>query len=276
MGGKVFGRQDVRPAKAPLATRWFFAKRFIRLLWRFARTLLTGGDPRRHTQVSHDIYERYDDREIQAYLTKSMRTVRNGVVAVVPFRDIRDAYLAPIRAEIAALADRRPGPVRVLEVGCGNGTNLKLMRDAFGDRLALTGLDISGERIRVGQAFWKDALDGVRFETGSATDLSRFAEDSFDIVYTVHCIEQIPYDVPAVLREIARVTADRAVFVEPVFEFANAAQRLYAITGDQLRTLLPELSVSRLTVLSATETDVLANPLNKTGVVVVSKHPTAA
>jgi SAM-dependent methyltransferase len=256
-----------------LTTRIFFARRFVQLLRRFARKLIKGGDPRRHTQVSRDIYERYDDREIRAYLTKSTRTVRNGKMADVPFLEVREAYVAPIRAEISALADRRPGPVRVLEVGCGNGTNLKLMRDAFGDRVALTGLDISGERIRVGQAFWKDAMDGIRFEIGSGTDLSRFADDSFDLVFTVHCIEQIPYEVPAVLREITRVTADRAVFVEPVFELGNATQRLYAITGDQLRTLLPELHVSGLTILSTSETSVLANPVNKTGVVVATKLP---
>ncbi len=257
--------------KLPFATRIFFARRFVQLLRRFARKLIRGGDPRRHTVVSRDIYERYDDREIRAYLSNSISTVRNGRLAKVPFLEIREAYVAPVRAEISAIADRRPGPVRVLEVGCGNGTNLKLMRDAFGDRVTLTGLDISGERIRVGQAFWKDALDGVRFETGSATDLSCFADDSFDLVYTVHCLEQIPYDVPAALRAITRVTAERAVFVEPVFELGNATQRLYAITGDQLRTLLPELNVSGLTVVSVTETPVLANPVNKTGVVVTSK-----
>lgn len=254
-----------------LKTRLFFARRFAKLWLRLGRDLMRGRDPRRHTDVSHGAYQAYDDREIRAYLTASTRTIVNDRLDRASFRDIRDSYLAPVRTEIARLRDAGIAPVRVLEVGCGNGTNLKLLRDAFGAAVALTGIDISDERLHVGRGFWKDALDGVTLREASATDLTVFPDAAFDLVYTVHCIEQIPYEVPQVLREIARVTRHRAVFVEPVFEFANPAQRLYTIWADQLRTLLPEVRRSPLRVVSATPAPTLANPLNRTGVIVAEK-----
>ena len=47
-----------------------------------------------------------------------------------------------------------------------------------------------------------------------------------------------------------------------------AYPRLYTLFGDQLRTLIPTLEGSGLEIVSSTKAELLANPLNQTGIVV--------
>lgn len=109
--------------------------------------------------------------------------------------------------------------------------------------------------------------------TGSANTLATMADASFDPVYAVHCLEQLPYHSDQCIASMARVTRGPLVLVEPVFEFANPARRLYAIPGDQLRTLMPALRANGLSLRSRTPANVLANPLNRTGFILADRPP---
>ena len=236
------------------------------------KRLRRGQEVRRHTHLSRDIYQTYGDWEMEVYEKGGRWTWVEGRMAMASFRDIRAANLAPVLAEIARLQAANPArPVRVLEVGCGNGTNLMILRDRFGIGVHLTGVDIATERLRRGRAYWGTRLDGVTLTEDSALTLATQADGSADLVYSVHCLEQLPYHVAPCVAAMARVTADRIVWVEPVWEFANTAQRLYALLGDQLRTLLPEVQASGLRLISAAPMGILANPLNRSGVIVAAR-----
>ena len=237
------------------------------------RKLARGVELRRHTHLSRDIYEEYGDWEMRIYEAGQVFTYDHGRMGHVPLKAVRDAYLAPVEAEIRALAEARGGPVRVLEVGCGNGTNLMLLNERLGDRASLAGIDIAARRIELGRGYWGARLDGVELGVDSALTLAGQADDSADLVFSVHCLEQLPYHVAQAVAAMARVARRRIVFVEPLWEIANTAQRLYAMLGDQLRTLLPEIEAAGLTVLRTEAPEVLANPLNRTGVVVVDPRP---
>jgi ubiquinone/menaquinone biosynthesis C-methylase UbiE len=114
----------------------------------------------------------------------------------VSFIAIRDYYLAPMIEQIEALYAADPTrPVEVLEVGCGNGTNLMVLARALGDKVALRGIDISGERLAQGRTYWGKRLDKVSMVEDSATTLATQADGSADLVYSLHCLEQIPYAV---------------------------------------------------------------------------------
>lgn len=52
-----------------------------------------------------------------------------------------------ILEHIAGELDRRKSPVNVLEIGCGGGRNLKVIHSVFGDRVTLTGIDVSAAAI---------------------------------------------------------------------------------------------------------------------------------
>ncbi len=251
------------------ASVFFWVKSWSQLR-RLRKKLRAGKEVRRHTTASRDDYETYDSWEQEMYLKGQQYTTLDGKIQLVPFTRIRADYIAPVKAEIARQIAANPGrKVRVLEVGAGNCINVALLVEAFGEKIEMVGIDISPKRLEVSRGFWKDRIAGVDLHVDSATELATIPDRSFDLVFSMHCLEQIPYEVAASVRAMARVSRGRIVFVEPVFEFGNPAQKIYAIVGDQLRTLLPEITRAGLKVAESYPLEVLANPLNKSGVVVV-------
>lgn len=250
---------------------FFWGKR-IELLLGLHKKLKKGREIRRHFGVSHSAYQAYDDWEMRAYEQGSTWTLDHGRMNRVSFVAIRDYYLAPIIAEVEARHATDPSrPVDVLEVGCGNGTNLMVLARALGDRVRLRGIDISQERLRRGCAYWGDRLSGVEMVEDSATTLITQTDASADIVYSLHCLEQIPYAVDDCLKSMARVSRECVVFVEPVWEYANSTQKMYTLFGDQMRTLLPSIPLCGLEVVSQRRAEVIANPLNQSGIIVARK-----
>lgn len=253
--------------------RLYFWNKRLKLVLSMLKKLRRGTEVRRHFGVSHSVYQDYGDWEMRAYEHGSTWPLDHGRMNRVRFTDIRAHYLAPVIAEIEALHAADPSrPVEVLEVGCGNGTNLTVLARGLGDKVRLRGIDISSERLRLGRAYWQDALDGVEMVEDSVTTLATQGDGSADLVYSVHCLEQIPYAVDACLAAIGRVARGRVVFVEPVWEFANPTQKLYTLFADQLRTLLPSLEQSDLQVVVSRRAELLASPLNQTGFVVAEKR----
>jgi SAM-dependent methyltransferase len=276
MAGQDKAAKYITPRKRMIeirSPRLFFWGKRIELVLGLLKKLRKGQEIRRHFGVSHSAYQAYEDWEMRAYEQGSTWTYDHGRMARVPFVRIRDYYLAPVIAEIELLHQSDPSrPVEVLEVGCGNGTNLMVLRKALGEKVRLSGIDISAERLRLGRDYWGDRLDGVEMVEDSATTLATQADGSADLVYSVHCLEQIPYAVDDCLSSIARVTRHNAVFVEPTWEYANRAQKMYTLFGDQLRTLLPSLAQSGLEIVRQDKAELLANPLNQNGFIIAAKR----
>ena len=166
--------------------RIFYALKVIEILagavWKASR----GIEMRRHTNVSRDIYETYDDREMRIFERGEVFTEKHGKLDFATFREIRDELLAPVIGEIELLLEKSPHHrPRILEVGCGNGTNLMLLKQKFGDTVDLKGIDIAKERISQGQGYWKDKLEGVDLRVDSATELKSLENDSMDLVWVL-------------------------------------------------------------------------------------------
>lgn len=115
--------------------------------------------------------------------------------------------------KVDRLLDLRPGE-RVLEVGCGAGH--------LTTRLAARGVDIVGIDANPNAS----AIAGTdRVRTMHAESLD-FADDSFDVIVSVHAIEHIP-ELEGALDEMARVLrpGGRVMFIYP----AEPIMGLYAI-----------------------------------------------
>lgn len=123
----------------------------------------------------------------------------------------------------SALLDLLPArPHRVLEVGCGEGGQLrKVARLAPGAELF--GFDLPSDELA---ARW-EGLD-AQMACGSAEHLP-YPDDSFDLVLALEVLEHVP-DPDAVLAEIARVGTGAVVLSvpwEPVWRLGNLARGRY-------------------------------------------------
>lgn len=99
-----------------------------------------------------------------------------------------------------------PG-MRVLDVGCGPGDITSHIAELVGEKGSVVGIDPSKERISLANKRER-ARENLSFQVGSAEDLSRFENESFDIVFvnsTLHWVQ----DQPMAIKEFARVLKPR-------------------------------------------------------------------
>jgi SAM-dependent methyltransferase len=102
----------------------------------------------------------------------------------------------------ALLAARFARPInRLLVVGCGSGIEAAVLGREL--RCSVVGIDPAG-------GFDATAASLVSLEIGDATAL-RFADGTFDFVYSYHALEHIP-DFRTALSEMSRVLADHGGF----------------------------------------------------------------
>jgi len=112
----------------------------------------------------------------------------------------------------------------VAELGCGIGNNLFALSLAFPERHFL-GLDISPNGVETGRAIAAHfgLSDRVHFDF---LDLANASDPNFALLrdkccLTFFCLEQIPYSIEGVVRNIARARPRRVLHVEPSAELLD-------------------------------------------------------
>jgi SAM-dependent methyltransferase len=147
--------------------------------------------------------------------------------------------MAAVRLRIpllaAVVADLKPA--RVLEVGCGKGVHLFSLARNFPE-VEFTGIDIDEARIdsaKAEQARDPDAYKRISFVHGDAAKMP-FDSESFDVVLSVLAVEKMAPIRDDVLAEIARVSNQHVLMLEP-FRDANRSglRRLYAVSRSYFR-----------------------------------------
>ncbi len=142
-------------------------------------------------------------------------------------------YRAQLLEKALAIAEAETA----LEVGSGRGVLLALLA-LRRPELELQGIELAPEGVARSRELaaappaellrlcgiesptteQEAALVRVRFHQGDAARMP-FEDDAFDVSYSCLALEQMPWTVPDVLREMARVTRRYCVFLEP---FADA------------------------------------------------------
>ena len=97
--------------------------------------------------------------------------------------------------EVTAITNILHGNEHVLEVGCGKGRILKRIHESC-PNCTLEGVDISPQMLSFAPDYVKTTVGDVEFLP--------YADDSFDVVYTVECIEH-SVNLRAAVRELIRV-----------------------------------------------------------------------
>lgn len=102
---------------------------------------------------------------------------------------------------------------QALEIGCGFGNGIQLIRDHFGAE-HVTAVDLDPEMIAAAKARWQESPHGLKqldFTVADATSLP-FADSQFDVVFNFAVFHHIP-DWQAAIAEVARVLKPNGYFV---------------------------------------------------------------
>ncbi|MGL5048246.1 MAG: class I SAM-dependent methyltransferase [Shewanella sp.] len=102
---------------------------------------------------------------------------------------------------------------RALEIGCGFGNGIQLIREHFGAG-HVTAVDIDPDMVTAAKTRWQSqsqGLTGLNFSVADATRLP-FADSEFDIVFDFAVFHHIP-DWQAAVKEVARVLKPNGYFV---------------------------------------------------------------
>jgi SAM-dependent methyltransferase len=176
-----------------------------------------------------------------------------GTVTETPYHVIRSHNWKLITDMLVELGATRG---IALEVGAGDGTDVRAMRRML-PAISWHGCDLN-PRIGNREIIPADAVH-LPFRTGTA-----------DVVVTSHVLEQMP-DVAPALQEIARVTKQWLISVEPDYERGSWMQRLYMIRKDYVRDIVNPAAAAGFTLVRR-EWAYAGNPLNRPSIFVFRKQ----
>lgn len=217
-------------------------------------------------------YDARDDYEHRDYENGSTVSRVNGKIKRLSHRETRDLYCAYLWPQIDAMLATKPR-IRLLEMGCGNCINLVLIKRRYGDKVELTGFDISQRRIDVAKQYFGAELDGVELRALSATDpVPENERGAWDLAFSMHCLEQIPFAVQQAVQGLCDRSSGLAVMIEPVFEFARPEQKLFLIYSDFVRTLLPTVQYLGYRITRAEPLTVESSVKNQSSIIVVDRR----
>ena len=102
---------------------------------------------------------------------------------------------------------------RVLEIGCNVGRNLNYLFNAGFSNLS--GIEINEEAVRLLKQSFPEMADHIAIHNTPVEEIIRhFANDEFNIVFTMAVLEHIHTDSEWIFSEIVRITKDHLVTIE--------------------------------------------------------------
>ena len=114
-----------------------------------------------------------------------------------------------------------------IEIGAGELTtthsllsqlNLKKLK-YFG------GIDLSFKRLNIGKKFLKKKGFRINFIARANAAEIPFSDNSFDVVYSNYCLEQMPHIFDKIVDEMVRISKKYVVLIEPSYEFGSRASK---------------------------------------------------
>ena len=153
----------------------------------------------------------------------------------------------------------------ILEVGVGELTSMENIYKNFGPDIDCYGIDLSLNRLHHGLAEYSKRHKSVPIVAKANAIKLPFPDDSFDLVYTRHTLEQMPLIYEQALDEIIRVSKKQIILFEPSFELGSLAQKVKMLNTDYVKGIPSYINANDTVQLD--EMYLMknsANPLNHT------------
>ena len=129
--------------------------------------------------------------------------------------------------------DYRDSMKKVLEFGCSWGGNLKYFMDKI-SKINTVGVDINSDVLKLSKDY--PNFTGI---VGDENALFRFADNEFDLAFTISVLDHIPFDyvVEGAIDQLLRVSR-RVILLEPFIE--GVCGDVSSKTRDSVRPDLPK------------------------------------
>jgi len=188
-----------------------------------------------------------------------------------------EAYSSAIAKVLRSLTPFRT----ILEVGVGEATTLANVAMKLNSNTSpednevfkMLGFDISWSRIKCGTDYLIDKHVAAKLFVADLFNIP-FNDNSIDVVYTSHSIEPNGGREKEALIELYRVARKYLVLLEPTDEFANDEGKNRIMKNGYVQNLRAHISELRYKLIEYRPFEVSANPLNPTGLYVISKEAT--
>jgi ubiquinone/menaquinone biosynthesis C-methylase UbiE len=136
-----------------------------------------------------------------------------------------DAALSMIKIE----REKSENSLRILDVGCGDGTYSKMILDMGND---VYGIDIRADRIKSAKQ------KGIKAKVANLTKGLFFEDSFFDLVYAAEVLEHI-YDTEFFLQEAKRILKKKGTLIVTVPNIVCLPNRIRAVFGLYPRHVAP-------------------------------------
>lgn len=153
----------------------------------------------------------------------------------------------------------------ILEVGIGELTTIEAIYSEFGPDIDCFGIDLSFNRVYHGLSEFRRRHEKIpKIAKADAIKLP-LPDNSIDLVFTRHTLEQMPLVFQKALSEISRVAKSSVVLFEPSYELGSFPQKLKMINYDYVRGIpkylkkTPGVELNEMYLMRNS-----ANPLNHT------------
>ena len=114
----------------------------------------------------------------------------------------------------------------ILEVGAGELTTLDEFLKKIKKKPKKVGaIDISLKRLVEGKKNLIKKNRKINFIARADASQLPFPDNSFDMVYTVHVIEQVPSLYLKIVKELVRVSSNIIILIEPSYEFGSSSSK---------------------------------------------------
>ncbi len=118
---------------------------------------------------------------------------------------------------------------KILDVGAGEFTQFYLVKKKLINKnyelLKDAGLDLSFKRLYSGKNFLNQNNTKVDYILEADASNIPISDNSFDLIYTCHCLEQVPYLFKKSVQEMVRVSSKYVVLIEPSYELSSKTTR---------------------------------------------------
>ena len=247
---------------------WYPISIYKNILWLFIKQRLfrRGRDRRDEKLVVHDYTLSWTESISENVTGRRLRIHKlYGRLGLYRSIDYRKFFVKHIFHTIASLQ-----PKNILELGSGNGINVLVMAVLYPTAQKIVGVELTEKGVETGREALKnppikelmylteESEETIRrrlkevpieFIKGDLTKLP-FADKSFDFSFSLLVFEQMPGSYPEAFKEVRRVTAGHALFLEEFKEAQeNIFQRVHLLNVDYFRASFWEVTKAGLKVL---------------------------